>query len=131
MAIKEFRVAYTVEDFQKTAAFFRDGLGLGAGDLWTDNGNGQMFIAGKAILEVFDHQYAAGVDQIEAEKRISGQIRFAIEVDDIEKSAKRAIEFGGKLVHEAVTTPWGDKNIRLESPEGLQITLYQRIDHSL
>jgi hypothetical protein len=38
---------------------------------------------------------------------------------------KRALEYGATLVHEPVLTPWGDTNVRLRSPEGLQVTLYQ------
>jgi hypothetical protein len=37
----------------------------------------------------------------------------------------RALPYGAALVHEPVLTPWGDLNVRLRSPEGLQITLFQ------
>ncbi|MBI9052101.1 MAG: VOC family protein, partial [Anaerolineaceae bacterium] len=126
MSVTEFRVAFTTEDFERTVAFFRDGLGLTAADLWTDNGNGQLFLAGRAALEVFDPQYAAGVDQIEAGGQISGQIRFAFEVDDIHAVLQRALQHGAVQVHEPVLTPWNDLNVRIQSPDGLQITLYQR-----
>ena len=125
MTVIEFRVALTTEDFDKAVAFYRDGLGLDPGDLWTDNGYGQMFRAGRATLEIFNPDYANSVDQIEVGERVSGQIRFAFQVPDIDIALERALKHGAALVHEPVLTPWNDLNARLRSPEGLQITLYQ------
>lgn len=125
MAVNQFRVALTTEDFDWAVSFYRDGLGLEPGELWTDNGRGQMFFAGRATLEIFDPDYANGVDQLEVGERVSGQIRFAFEVPDVHQAMESALEYGATLVHEPVLTPWNDLNVRLRSPEGLQITLFQ------
>ncbi len=125
MSVFELRVALTVEDFEAAVAFYRDGLGLDPGELWTDNGRGQMFRAGRGTLEIFDPNYAVNVDQLEVGERVSGQIRFAFEVPDVNAAMQRALDYGATLVHEPVLTPWNDLNVRLRSPEGLQITLYQ------
>ena len=125
MSPLEFRVAFTSDDFEQAVRFFRDGLGLDPGDLWTDNGKGQLFRAGRAVLEIFDPQYAANVDQIEVGERVSGQIRFAFQVEDVRLTMERALEHGATLVHEPVLTPWNDLNVRIKSPDGLQITLFQ------
>jgi predicted enzyme related to lactoylglutathione lyase len=130
MAVNEFRVAVTVEDFDRAVAFYRDGLGLDAAALWTDNGRGQMLLAGRASLEIFDPDYAAGVDQLEVGERVSGRIRFAFQVDDVQAAVERALAYGATLVHEPKLTPWNDLNARIESPEGQQITLYQEIAKS-
>jgi hypothetical protein len=84
-----------------------------------------MFRAGRGTLEVFDPDYAANVDQLEVGARVSGQIRFAFEVPDVQAAMQRALDYGATLVHEPILTPWNDLNVRLRSPEGLQITLYQ------
>ncbi len=125
MTVHSFRVALTTEDFEGAVSFYRDGLGLDPGELWTDNGRGQLFWAGKASLEIFDPDYAANVDQIEVGERVSGQIRFAFEVPDVQAAMERALQYGATLVHEPILTPWQDLNVRLRSPEGLQITLFQ------
>jgi catechol 2,3-dioxygenase-like lactoylglutathione lyase family enzyme len=127
MTVHSFRVALTTDDFERAVAFYRDGLGLDSGELWTDNGRGQLFWAGKASLEIFDPDYAANVDQIEVGERVSGQIRFAFEVPDVREAMERALKYGATLVHEPVLTPWQDLNVRLRSPEGLQITLFQSV----
>ena len=125
MNVKSFRVALTTDDFERAVTFYRDGLGLDPGELWTDNGRGQLLWAGTASLEIFDPDYAASVDQIEVGERVSGQIRFAFEVPDVQVAIERALQYGALLVHEPVLTPWQDVNVRLRSPEGLQITLFQ------
>ena len=89
------------------------------------NGKSQIFWAGRASLEIFDPQYAAGVDQIEAGKQISGQIHFAFQVEDIQLAMECALEHGATLVHELVLTPWNDLNVWIQSPDGFQITLFQ------
>jgi lactoylglutathione lyase len=125
MTVNEFRVALTCDDIKSAVAFYRDGLGLDPGDVWTENGTGQMFFAGRAILEIFDKSYARSVDEIEVGKQVSGQIRFAFQVNDVNAALKRAVNYGAKLVHEPVITPWNDLNARVESPEGIQITLFE------
>ena len=125
MSVMEMRVALTAEDFEAVTAFYRDGLGLDPGDLWTDHGKGQLFYAGRATLEVFDPVHASAVDQLEVGTRVSGQIRFAFQVADVHAALARALAYGAVLVHEPVLTPWNDLNARLRSPEGLQITLFQ------
>ncbi len=130
MPVFEFRVALTVDDFNRVVAFYRDGLGLDPGELWTDNGFGQMFRAGRGTLEIFDEDYASSVDQLEVGERVSGQIRFAFEVPDVREALKRAVDYGATIVHEPILTPWNDLNARIRSPEGLQITLYQVMNES-
>jgi methylmalonyl-CoA/ethylmalonyl-CoA epimerase len=130
MPVAEIRVALTTEDFDKVLAFYRDGLGLDPADLWTnaEGGRGQMLRAGRGTLEIFDPSYAAGVDQIEVGRRVSGQIRFCFEVPDVKEAVRRAVEYGATLVHEPMLTPWNDLNARVQSPDGLQVTLFQLLD---
>ena len=83
---------------------------------------------GKATLEVFDEKQAQTIDQLEVGRRISGQVRLALEVPDVNAATQRLLAHGATLVHAAVVTPWGDTNVRLQDPDGMQITLYERAD---
>jgi lactoylglutathione lyase len=124
--VLELRVALTAKDYDQIVALYTEGLGLEPAALWTsENTRAMLLEMGRATLEIFDEGHAAEVDQIEVGKRVSGQIRFALQVPDVETAAKRLIAKGAVLVHEAVTTPWGDTNIRLRAPDGMQITLFQ------
>lgn len=127
--ILELRVALTTGDYERLVKFYTDGLGLEPAQLW-NNGQGQALILdmGRATLEIFDETQAQTVDQIEAGQRISGQIRFALQVPDLEAAMQRLLAHGALLVHPPVITPWGDRNVRLQDPDGMQITLFQPLD---
>ncbi len=128
--IIEFRVALTAQDYDQLVAFYEDILGLEAKEIWTQADNkGVIYDMGRATLEILDEQSAATVDQIEAGKRVSGQIRFALEVPDVDAALERALTKGATLVHEPIVTPWQHRNVRLQSPDGLQITLFQVLDN--
>ena len=81
-------------------------------------------------LEVFDEKQAETIDQIEVGRRISGQVRFALQVPDLDAAMDRLLAHGATLVHSPVVTPWGDRNVRFQDPDGMQITLYQAADGS-
>lgn len=108
--------------------FYQDGLGLDPGEIWTDHGRGQIFYAGRGTLEVFDPAHAQAVDELEVGRSVSGMIRFAFEVADVQVALQRALAYGATLVHEPVRTPWNHLNARVQSPDGLQVTLFQVLE---
>jgi predicted enzyme related to lactoylglutathione lyase len=124
--VLELRIALTTSDYERLVKFYTIGLGIEPAPLWT-NGDGQALILdmGRATLEIFDEAQAVMVDEIEAGARVSGQIRFALQVPDLEAAMERLLAHGATLVHPPVTTPWGDYNVRLQDPDGMQITLFQ------
>jgi catechol 2,3-dioxygenase-like lactoylglutathione lyase family enzyme len=127
--ILELRVAFTVRDYERSVKFYCDGLGIEPAAFW-NNGDGHALILdmGKATLEIFDEAQAETVDQLEAEQRISGQIRFALQVRDLKSAMERLLEHGATLVHPPVVTSWGDYTVRIQDPNGMQITLFQVLD---
>lgn len=126
MNVKELRIALTVDDFDKAVRFYQDTLGLQLVNSWNNpDGRGVILSVQSATLELFDKAQAETVDSIEAGRRVSGQIRFALEVDDVEKTASELEKAGATVVNTPVQTPWGDRNQRLQTPDGLQLTLFQ------
>src|SRR5215204_2620951 len=124
--ILELRIVFTVTEFERSLKFYCEGLGIEPAAIWNnDGGQGLMLNMGNATLEIFDEKQAQVIDQLEAEKRISGQIRFALQVPDLKSAMDRLLAHGATLVHPPVTTPWGDYNVRLQDPDGMQITLFQ------
>jgi lactoylglutathione lyase len=123
--VTELRVALTVSDFDGALAFYRDALGLEQVADWSsDGGRVVLLSAGRATLELFDESQAATVDAIEAGRRVSGTVRIALEVPDSEATAQRLVAAGAEEVAPAVTTPWGDRNARVQAPDGMQLTLF-------
>lgn len=120
------RVALTTDDFDRLARLYCAGLGLEPAEIW-HNGQGRalMIEMGRATLEIFDTTQAETVDRIEAGRSVSGRVRFAFQVPDLQVAMDRLLAHGATLVHPPVLTPWGDRNVRLEDPDGMQITLFQ------
>jgi methylmalonyl-CoA/ethylmalonyl-CoA epimerase len=124
--ILELRVAVTTADYQRLVKFYCEGLGIEPAQVWSnDGGHGLVLNLGRAMLEIFDEAQAEIVDKVEAGKRLSGQVRFALQVPDLQAAMDRFLAHGAKLVHQPVITPWGDRNVRLQDPDGMQITLFE------
>ena len=123
--VSELRVALTVPDFDEALAFYRDVLGLTQLADWsTDEGRVILLDAGRATLELFDEAQAATVDRIEAGRRVSGTVRFALGVEDSEAKAEQLVAAGADRVADPVTPPWGGRNARVRAPDGMQLTLF-------
>ena len=124
--VVELRLAITTRDYARLVKFYCEGLGIEPAAVW-NNGQGQALVLnlGKATLEIFDEAQAETIDQIEAGRRISGQVRFALQVPDLKAAMERLLAHGATLFHAPILTPWGDTNVRLQDPDGMQITLFQ------
>ena len=125
MTTQELRVVLTMDDFDNAVAFFRDALGLEELAVWqNDGGHGVLLDAGHATLEIFDHAQAEAIDRIEVGRRVTGQVRLALQVPDSDATAHVLVGAGAEIIGGPVMTPWRDRNVRLVGPEGLQLTLF-------
>lgn len=123
--VREFRVAMTVEDFDRAVSFYRDVLGFSELADWsTADGRVILLDAGRATLEILDEAQAETIDNVEVGSRVAGSVRFALEVDDSEVAARKLVDGGAVQVGPAVETPWGDRNVRVAAPDGMQLTLF-------
>jgi methylmalonyl-CoA/ethylmalonyl-CoA epimerase len=119
------RVVLTVPNFDEAIAFYRDVLGLEQLADWSgDDGRVILLDAGQATLELFDARQAESVDRIEAGRRVSGQVRLAIDVEDLDGTAQRLVAAGAVAEAPPVVPPWGGRNARLRTPDGMQLTLF-------
>lgn len=120
------RVALTTADYERLVKFYCDGLGMEPAAVWNnDGGRALMLEMGQATLELFDERQAEVIDELEAGKRISGPVRFALQVPDLKSALERLLAHGATLMHPPVTTPWGDVNARVQDPDGMQVTLFE------
>ena len=121
----DLRVVLTVGDFDEALAFYRDALGLEQLADWSgENGRVILLDAGRATLELFDERQAEHVDRIEAGRRVSGQVRLAFEIEDLDGTAGRLVAAGAEAEAPPVIPPWGGRNARLRAPDGMQLTLF-------
>ena len=124
--VVELRVAVTTTDYERLLEFYTIGLGIEPAQFW-QNGEGHAAILnmGHATLEIFDEAQAQTIDEIEVGQRVSGPLRFALQVPDLQAALDRLLAHGVTLVHPPVLTPWGDLNARVQDPDCLQVTLFQ------
>jgi methylmalonyl-CoA/ethylmalonyl-CoA epimerase len=121
----ELRIVLTVPDFDQAVAFYRDTLGLEQLADWSgEDGRVILLEAGHATLELFDERQAESVDRIEAGRRVSGPVRLALRVADLEGTASRLVAGGADEMGDPVVPPWGGRNVRLRTPDGIQLTLF-------
>ena len=62
-------------------------------------------------------------------REVSRAIRVGFEVTDVLAATERLAAAGGEVLAEPTVTPWQSLNSRLEAPAGLQITLFEELDH--
>ena len=129
--VRELRLAVTVEDYDEAVRFYRDVLGLPVIQEWAErDGSGAILDAGHATLELLSVDQTALVDRVEVGREgVSPAIRLALEVADSEAAARRLVDAGAEQLADAVTTPWRHRNVRLNAPGPLQLTLFTVLDH--
>ena len=125
MPVNELRLVLTVDDFDRAIALFRDALGLKQVAAWeNDGGHAVLLEAGHATLEIFDQAQARAIDEIEVGRRVAGQVRIAFQTTDSASAADTLAAAGAAILAGPVITPWGDRNVRLLGPDGIQLTLF-------
>jgi hypothetical protein len=55
-------------------------------------------------------------------RRVSGTSRLTLQAADSEETARPLVAAGGEQVAPPVATPWGYRNARVRSPDGMQMT---------
>jgi predicted enzyme related to lactoylglutathione lyase len=129
VSVRQLRLVVTADDYDEAIGFYRDVLGMGELAVWSspDGGRVTLLDAGRATLEITDPANAAFIDQVEVGKRVAGQVRVALEVEDARSATEAALAGGATLVAEPTETPWRSLNARLEGPAGLQLTLFEEL----
>jgi lactoylglutathione lyase len=123
---RELRLVITVPDHATALAFYRDILGLRELAAFTDDNGGQATLldAGRATVEIGDELHADAIDALEVGHRVAGHLRVAFSVEDAGEATDRLVAGGAQLIAAVTATPWGSLNSRLESPDGVQLTLF-------
>ena len=124
--VLQLRVALTGADHDKLLRFYAVGLGIEPEAIWTsDQGKAVLLPLGRGTLELFDERQAEMVDGMEVGRRVSGHVRLALQVPDLDAALARLTAHGATVVHGPVLTPWGDRNARVQDPDGMQVTLFE------
>lgn len=131
MSGSEIRVVIEVEDIEAALALYRDALGLEEVVSYQQDGARVVLLGcDRGILELSNHAQTLMIDRIEAGREIGAPFRIAIRVDDADVRTEAAIGAGAILIGGPALTPWGSSNSRLESRDGMQLTLFEESQES-
>lgn len=121
----ELRIVITVDDFERAVRFYRDTVGLDVEAEWDrEEGRGTIFDVGKATIEIFDRDQKRSNDLAEAGRVVEGDVRMALKVDDIDTAFHRLVVDGAPMMAHPFDAPWGQRVARLQTPHGMQLTLF-------
>ena len=127
MAVRQLRLVLRVDNFDEAVRFYRDVLGLREEAAFSNGpeAHGIVLDAGRATLELFDAAQHTAVDDLEVGRRVAPRIRVAFEVDDGPGTATRLVDAGAIEVAPPTVTPWNSVNARLDTPDGLHVTVFE------
>jgi hypothetical protein len=124
--VRETRIVLTVRDIAHATQLWRDNLHLKPEKEWHDDeGSGVVFDSGRATIELLDEADAAYTDRVEVGRATHQPMRLALAVDDVLQVSSAIQQGGATPLGEVRLTPWGHFNQRLQTPEGVPITLFQ------
>ena len=127
---RELRFAFILDDYDAALHLFRDVFGLETMmDFSHGDGRGVILKIPSATLELFNREYGHFVDGVEVGRPLDYRVRIAINIDDLAEATKAARAAGASPIAEPVDTPWGDRNRRFTTSDGLQMTLFQSLEH--
>ena len=115
------RAVLTVDDFDAALRLYRDGLGLTVEETFP---GGAVFAVGPGTIEILTRAEAERADRIEAGRPIGAALRLGLQVASSAATGDALEAAGMRRLGGPVTTPWGHRNVRLETPEGVQLTLF-------
>ncbi len=125
-AVHELRLVLAVQDFEAAVRLYRDRLGLPqAADFSGEQGRVVLLEAGRATIELVDTDQAAYIDDVEVGRRVAGTVRVALGVTDAEAATAALVEAGAAVVAPPTRTPWQSLNARLDSPDGVHLTVFE------
>ena len=128
MAAHELRMVITVDDYDKVVRFYRDVVGLAVDSDWDrTDGRGTLFDSGKATLEIMDRTAKESGDILEAGRVVPGDVRIALRVDDVDTAYHTLVVDGAPLMAHPLDAPWGHRVARLQTPHGMQMTLFSDV----
>jgi catechol 2,3-dioxygenase-like lactoylglutathione lyase family enzyme len=116
MEVLSSRVLLRPVDFERSAAFYRETLGLGVYREWR---GGVVFFLGGGFLELSGRAGAAASDKVS----LWLQVR---DVDAVHAELTASSSIGSvEVVEEPVDEPWGLREMRIRDPDGVLLVVVE------
>jgi catechol 2,3-dioxygenase-like lactoylglutathione lyase family enzyme len=121
LVLSDASPSFTVNDLEKSLAWYRDVLGFAVEETWKDAGKvvGVSLLAGDVSFMIGQDDWKKGSDR----KKGEGFRIFCTTKRSVDDLAKRIEAKGGRLDHGPTDEPWGVRDISLTDPDGFKITI--------
>ena len=121
LALMSASPSFTVNDLDRSVAFYRDVLGFGVEEEWKDDGKivGVSLKAGDVSFMIGQDDWKKGRDR----KKGEGFRIFCLTKKNVDALAERIQSKGGRLDSGPTDQPWGVRDITLTDPDGFKITI--------
>lgn len=112
---------FTVDDIEKSLAWYRDVLGFIVKERWDHDGKlgGVEMMAGSVIFMLSQDDWKKGRDRLKGE----GVRIYCTTVQDVDVLARQIKARGGTLAQEPRDEPWGMRDLAVVDPDGYKITI--------
>jgi catechol 2,3-dioxygenase-like lactoylglutathione lyase family enzyme len=112
--------SFTVNDIQKSLAYYRDVLGFTVKERWEKDGalHGVELAAGCVTFWLGQDDWKKGRDRLKGQ----GFRMYCGTVQDIDTLAAGIRARGGSLAEEPKDEPWGGRDFAVVDPDGFKIT---------
>ena len=116
----QFRFGYFTEDYDRTVAFYRDGLELPVIETWnrSPDDRGTLFSVASGFIEVLARPKDGESFDLWDERPPQGAF-MVIEVNDLKAIYERALERGLPIKQELKDQAWGHRSFCVTEPNGL------------
>jgi catechol 2,3-dioxygenase-like lactoylglutathione lyase family enzyme len=123
LRLRSMAASFTVNDLDRSVAWYRDVLGFVVGERWEQEGTvrGIQMKAGSCDIMLGQDDFAKGRDRSKGD----GFRLWVATVQDIITLAARVKAKGWTLDREPSETPWGDWVFAVTDPDGFKITVVQ------
>lgn len=121
LTLASVSASLTVNDLQKSLAWYRDVLGFTIQDRWEQDGTlmGVEMGAGPVVFMLGQDDWKKGRDRAKGE----GFRLYCDTTQDVDRIAERIKAKGGQLAQEPRDESWGARALTVEDPDGFKITI--------
>ena len=119
--LSEASPSFTVNDLQRSLAFYKDVLGFAVDERWERDGKlmGLSLKAGDVTWMIGQDDWQKGRDR----KKGEGFRLYCSTKQNVDALAEGIKKRGGRLDSEPADQPWGSRDFSLTDPDGFKITI--------
>jgi lactoylglutathione lyase len=121
LSLRSAAPSLTVNDIQRSLAWYRDVLGFTVKDRWENEGKllGVEMVAGDVLIMLAQDDWKKGRSRVKGE----GIRIYYDTTQNIDRLAERIKNNGGTLTQEPRDQSWGTRDLTVEDPDGYKITI--------